>query len=116
KKKVLDLGSGESSLAAEIENKEKGNKVTSVDMNELLLKATHGTRVAANAEFLPFKSNEFDTVFATWSLPYWANSPKQVDRSFREIRRVTKPGGNILYTPITGINARAAQEKTSVKI
>lgn len=105
-KKVLDVGSGKSVFAAQIEGKKANSEVFSVDLSQEALREVSGQRAAASSEFLPYRSGEFDTVMATWSVPYWANSPKMVDRSFREIKRVAKVGGRILFTPITGLIGR----------
>lgn len=111
-KKVLDVGAGNSTLASQIEGKKVNAQVVSIDIDPEALKGGAGDRVRANAEFLPFRSGEFDTVLCTWSLPYWANSPKQVNRSFREIKRVAKVGGYILISPIVVNDFRVATRKS----
>lgn len=46
-----------------------------------------------NAESLPFPTNSFDTVVSTWTLCSIAN----VGQALQEVRRVLKPGGQMLF-------------------
>ncbi|MFC6905626.1 methyltransferase domain-containing protein [Halalkalicoccus tibetensis] len=56
-----------------------------------------------DAERLPFADDSFDVVWSSGSIEYW---PEPVE-ALREIRRVTKPGGEVLVVgpnyPKTGI-------------
>ena len=115
-KRVLDIGSGRSNFASQIAARKSNTEVVSVDINERALREDPNPRAVANAEFLPFRSGEFDTAIATWSLPFWANSPREVRRSFVEIKRVVRKGGHILFTPVTGIFYRPARKDSPSKI
>jgi demethylmenaquinone methyltransferase/2-methoxy-6-polyprenyl-1,4-benzoquinol methylase len=61
-----------------------------------------------DAERLPFKTDSFDLVWSSGSIEYW---PHPV-RALREIRRITKPGGQVLIVgpnyPESGVMQRVA--------
>ncbi|WP_049969264.1 methyltransferase domain-containing protein [Haladaptatus cibarius] len=61
-----------------------------------------------DAERLPFKNDSFDVVWSSGSIEYW---PDPVE-ALRDIRRVTKPGGQVLIVgpnyPRTGVMQKVA--------
>jgi ubiquinone/menaquinone biosynthesis C-methylase UbiE len=90
--RVLDLGcgSGQSLIAAYPDRISFG---IDIDFDALKLGRTlsnHICFVNSSAEALPFKSGQFDFVFARVSLPY-----TNIPASIREIRRVLKANGRI---------------------
>lgn len=93
--RVLDVGCGlgQSLIAA------YGDRVSfgvDIDMDALILGKTLSQRtrlVNSTAEALPFRSDQFDLVFARVSLPY-----TNIVASLREVRRVLKTGGRFWVT------------------
>jgi SAM-dependent methyltransferase len=91
----LDLGAGDSPLAAELVS--SGVLTLAVDPQfSLRLPALGGHAVAATAEHLPFRDAAFATVNANFVLQHVA-SPR---RTLAECLRVTRPGGRLVLHPV----------------
>lgn len=108
--KVLDAGSGFSSLSEQLEkNPELHCKVFNFDIsqNALSLQGPEEKNVRANLTApMPFAPDTFDTVIACNSLPLWANSAEEVIDSYSNLKSVLKVGGKILVSPISLFAAR----------
>lgn len=106
-KTVLDIGAGKSHLAETVEALDSSTSIISLDISpEALKESSSKYNVIANAEHLPFANGSFDEILLSISLPFWAQSPEQVERFMAESVRVLKPGGKILISPISGIENR----------
>lgn len=64
--------------------------------------------VAADALSLPYRDASFDAVVSVGSIMYWEDPPAVL----RELRRVTRPGGEVL---VMGFNRRGASPLTPVR-
>lgn len=106
-KTILDLGSGVGSLADDLHKKNIGATVISLDIchNALVQARQNDTKktnpAQARLESLPIRSSSVDLAIASFSLPYWATSPEQVDDFLDEGRRVLRVGGILSITPVT---------------
>lgn len=93
-KLILDVGCGIGLLTHELASK---NEVWGVDISLGLLRAARekglGT-VLASADLLPFRERDFAVVLCVGVIPYYEN-PRNI---FRELCRVTEPGGQIVVT------------------
>lgn len=71
--------------------------VEGVDLSKELLKEYSGpaTVYESDCRELPFGDNEKDVVIARDGLHHLPEFPRDLDRTFTEIRRVLKPGGRI---------------------
>jgi ubiquinone/menaquinone biosynthesis methyltransferase len=90
---VLDLASGTGDFSKLVAALHPGARTIAVDLTERMLQLAResGVREAACADAcaLPFTDGAFDAVFIGYGL---RNFP-QLERSVREVRRVTRPGG-----------------------
>ena len=97
-KRVLDIGSGESTLAQAGAHRDSTATISSVDVerNENWLNFPWGKRqtpVQADAEILPFKSGSFDYAIMHGSTGFLA---------IPEAVRVLRPGGEMRMWPMAG--------------
>jgi ubiquinone/menaquinone biosynthesis C-methylase UbiE len=107
--KTLEIGAG---TGLNFAHYPSGVDVVAIDTDENMLRpamkrgSSHHIKVqVADAQYLPYPDNEFDTVVATLvfcSIP-------DPDKALREVYRVLKPGGSFLLlehvrknTPVTG--------------
>lgn len=95
-KQVLDLGTGPGNVAAVFA--EHGAKVTGADLSPQMVNVAKGRypHIAfkeANGENLPFEDDTFDTVISNYVVHHFARP----DVVFREIARVLKPGGRLVF-------------------
>jgi ubiquinone/menaquinone biosynthesis C-methylase UbiE len=102
-KRVLDIGTGTGLLSLTLAKERPDLQVTGIDISEDMLKIARETSARngltattvfqqAAAEALPFPDGFFDLVVSNASLHLW----KDPVRVFKEIVRVTAPGGGCL--------------------
>lgn len=116
-KKVLDIGSGNSTFLAESKKRGINANIASVDIDANALRFSNkNSGVKARAELLPFKDEEFDLVVSTYSLPIWADSPEMARSALLEEVRVVKKGGKIYISPIVNILSRPSIKNSSEKL
>ena len=89
---TLEIGCGEGRVARDLAN--RGHRVVGIDVAPMLVRAArgahpHGAYVLADASFLPFGAERFDTVVAYNSLMDIDDMPGAI----REARRVLVDGG-----------------------
>ncbi len=96
-KKVLDLGCGTGRHTLKI--KKKGAKVWGIDLSQKMIEIAK--KEIKDVDFrvgsvykLPYKSNFFDVVMAGLVIHYF----KDLDKAFREIRRVLKKNGLFIFS------------------
>ena len=97
--RVLEVGAGTGMLQDVVEN------YTGLDISASARKYFHKPFVQGDARALPFKDNEFDSVWSVWVLEHVPHP----ELSLREIRRVVKPGGYIYLFPAFGTQSWVAQ-------
>ncbi len=103
---VLDLATGTTDLALALRALDPRRLVVGADFSEGMLRegraklaARHVTRVpllAADALALPFRDGAFACVMSAFLL----RNLEDLERGFREMRRVTRPGGLVLSLDI----------------
>lgn len=95
-KTLLDAGCGIGLFSEEAEKRKA--KVTSLDVGDKLLrevrKRCKAKLVKGSTTKLPFRDNAFDVVMATEVIEHTTN-PRT---AFKELARVTKPGGKLIVT------------------
>jgi ubiquinone/menaquinone biosynthesis C-methylase UbiE len=96
-KKLLDLGCGPGIYAKLLKN--RGVEVYGIDLSEKMIKIAKSN--VKNVDFrvgsvykLPYKSNYFDIVLATYVVEYF----EDIDRAFKEIKRVLKKNGIFIFS------------------
>lgn len=93
--RLLDLGCGRDSLAAEAIQGARQSVGIDLDPADLRHNATVGLALLANGEALPFAPASFDVLISQWVVEHLARP----ERVFDEIARVLRPGGQaILFT------------------
>lgn len=93
--KVLELGAGTGANGPHYDN-ERIEELVITDRKRrkhLAIVSTKATFVVADAMNLPFDDNSFDTVVHTLVFC----SVPDVDQGLREIKRVLKPGGQLIF-------------------
>lgn len=103
-KKVLDVGCGTGRTIGDL--KKAGAKVVGVDPSEEMLKIAKKKfsdieMIAGEIENLPCENESFDVVVALFVIAHL----KTLDKAFREIYRVLKPGGVFI---VSNINQKKA--------
>ncbi|WP_240330754.1 class I SAM-dependent methyltransferase [Sphingorhabdus sp. Alg239-R122] len=99
--KILELGAG-GGINLQFYDPQKVDHVTGIDPSTELINRARQTAtrsqtpfdiVGGVAEDMPFEEDSFDTVLITFTLCTVTNQAQ----SLREVRRVLKPGGKLLY-------------------
>ena len=115
KKIILDVGSAETKFPIELAN--KGHDVYSLDITQ---KAYNEKvkYVIGTLENLPFKNNFFDVITAISTIEHVGLgrygdpiSPEGDIHALREIERVLKPGGKLIFTIPSGIDTICYSEQ-----
>ena len=91
--RILDIGCRHADLLRPVYSKTKYTYGLDVDKNALDRNAVIGKKAVGTADSLPFLDNTFDVVVSSWVLEHLDN-PRRV---FREIYRVLKPGGKVIF-------------------
>jgi len=105
---ILDLGSGTGQCTHALSQRYPQARIVALDLAESMLH--HARRrfglwqrlrrkpgfVSGDAENLPFADNSFDMLFSNLTLQWCAD----LEQTFREFRRVLKPGGVLFYTTL----------------
>jgi ubiquinone/menaquinone biosynthesis C-methylase UbiE len=113
---VLEIGTGTGALIPRLLECAPGIRLVSIDLAHAMLAQARGRcpdtpLIEADAHRLPFvsgKKSAFDVVVCHNSFPHFADKP----RALREIRRVLRPGGQLLIlhnNPRERVNAIHAQ-------
>ncbi len=96
--RILDIGCGHTDFLADIYTRTPFTYGVDPDAQTLAKNNVIRTTAVANAEKLPFENAFFDVVVLAWVLEH-LEDPEAV---FREIHRVLKPGGTVIFlTPNT---------------
>ena len=90
--RILDLGCGRGGLVEQLDF--PLNQIVGIDPDWESL-ATHRLTLPRVAGFgrLPFQSNQFDIIYASWVLEHWQHPLNDLG----EIQRVLKPGGVFVF-------------------
>ncbi|HVN14506.1 MAG TPA: class I SAM-dependent methyltransferase [Anaerolineales bacterium] len=112
---ILEIGCGTGHSLVKFETQSRGGKVIAIDISEGMLKAAHkkirGEAVQlcqADAVFIPSASEQFDTVFLSFTLELF--DTLEIPNVLNECHRVLKPIGRI------GIVSLAKQNTSAVRI
>ena len=107
-KKVLEVGCGVGAQSEILLRRNPRIKLTGIDLSEDQLKVAKESLEnlsyakgryevqKANAEDLPFESDEFDGSFLCWVLEHVPNP----ERVLSEVRRALRPGGKVVITEV----------------
>lgn len=95
-KHVLDLGCGDGYDLSQI--RLKGAHIFGIDSSEEMIKLAQqknpeGTIKVGSFEKIPFQDHSFDVVISKWAFQTSAD----IDPIYREIARVMKPNGELIY-------------------
>ncbi len=124
---ILDIGAGTGFLCLELANKYPQANMIALDISEkMLLQLTKNANkslsldsnkifqtICADAEQLPFKSQQFDLVISSLALQ-WCNDLNSV---FEQVKRILKPGGLFMFTtfgPDTLMELRQSWQQVDV--
>ncbi len=105
---ILDLGSGTGQCTRALSQRYPEARIVAIDLAEAMVSHTRRrfswwqrrrkkhAFVSGDAENLPFADNSFDMLFSNLTVQ-WCND---LEQTFREFRRVLKPGGVLFYTTL----------------
>ncbi len=101
-RRILDLGCGTGGCIPALMRRYRGAEVVALDIAQpMLLRAQQRGRwlrkprcVCADAERLPLAAGSFDLLFSNLMLQWCVD----IEAVFRELRRVLRPGGLLLFT------------------
>ena len=91
--RILDIGCGHTDFLKEVYDRTPHTYGADPDVTALAKNTTIKNTVTANAEHLPFEDNFFDVVVLAWVLEHL----EEPERVFREIHRVLKPNGTVIF-------------------
>jgi len=91
--RILDVGCGHGDFLKPVYDKTPHTYGVDPDKNALDKNTLIKNKVVGTVEDLPFESNFFDLVVSAWVLEHLPDPEK----AFREINRVLKPGGKIVF-------------------
>jgi ubiquinone/menaquinone biosynthesis C-methylase UbiE len=98
---ILELGHGPGHLQAKLNSKhsfvvgvDKSHQMGRIASRRLLISGAQSQLVNGDASILPFTSNTFDTVVATFPTEYIYNK-----KTIAEIHRLLKPKGSFVLVP-----------------
>lgn len=94
---VLDIGSGDRGLFANVLRRKYGARVVTMDKEKRLKGGKH---LLADAIAIPLAEGSVDYVFASSSAPGYLSSFEEVGSFFNEVLRVLKPGGEARIYPL----------------
>ena len=99
--RILDVGAGNGSKAAQVLRASGGAEVYAVDPNEKRVASMKRDFPSikgsvAGAESLPFPDSHFDKVYSTMAVHHF----NDLDKGFAEIVRVLKPGGSFIILEV----------------
>lgn len=98
--RVLDAGCGTGWFSQRWRS--DGHRVTALDLSEKMLQQARDNQVAdcyqiGDIEALPFTDASFDRCWSNLAVQWCSDLPQ----ALRELRRVTKPGGQVLFSTLT---------------
>jgi len=91
--RILDIGCGHADFLQPIYAKTPHVTGCDPDAGALRLNTTIANRIAGLADDLPFADGQFDAAVLVFVLEHL----ERPDRAFREIHRVLKPGGKVIF-------------------
>jgi malonyl-CoA O-methyltransferase len=105
---ILDLGSGTGYCSEKLAAHYPAARITALDLATAMINKTRQRFskwsrfrrrhqfVCGDAEALPFADNSFEMIFSNLTIQ-WGND---LEQTFREMKRVLKPGGVVLFTTL----------------
>lgn len=90
---VLDIGCGHGNFLKPVYEKTVHTYGVDPNKDALAKNKLIKNKVVGVVEYLPFRNNFFDLVVSEWVLEHLDNP----ERAFREIYRVLKPGGKVIF-------------------
>jgi SAM-dependent methyltransferase len=112
--RVLEVGCGTGAILSELpaHPSVNGLDIDSVSLKQCLINAPFVPLVQGNALQLPYANNSFNVVYCHYLL-LWVRDPQQ---ALLEMKRVTKPGGNIIAFAEPDYTARIDEPEELVQL
>ncbi|MDG1462614.1 MAG: methyltransferase domain-containing protein [Gammaproteobacteria bacterium] len=97
---ILDLGGGTGELGKELQKNFFNAQVISLDssVNMATLAEENVDSICAEVRQLPFAENSIDMIVSNFALHYCADEEIKLRTTLKEINRVLRPGGLLLFT------------------